>query len=451
MYATTTVNVTEPRDPKRTPKGLDIVMGLATVTSLRPGTDHGNQVQDSTSSPHGSPASPTLATFTTKDSICQQTSLAGTSILDIYFDVLATQLKQQMTRYADDHFTNLTADLALANSSSIDVYKATFLKEMTDQIAKTLMDAKQEFHASTMNPLNTARWTHPPPGTPPRHTSPLTPTTSASPDRGVDPPMRCRGINPPMRCGNDLPDLAGGNFCSNRQHTSLGRSRTHTNNTTARGAKVEADNGKPYKPPNTPDTHTPHHLSRPSPHSHPRLDYMSPRSHSPTMCNDDWQYTTTIVSNKVSSVIVPIVRACTKTTTTNTNDRYNDEFINNNGLYNDIRVDDIGQPLYDDDEFPLTDDDVSVDNDDATTDKDDQTYVDNKDDTNNGDYDNDDYDNNDTGHNNNDGHNDEYNDGYDSYDDGYDNYGYDSYNDNYSRGCSPKNVIFSNGLKIISE
>ena len=127
-------------------------MGLAIVTSLRPGTDHGNQVQDSTFSPCISPASPTLATFTTDDNACQQTSLAGTLVLDVFFDVLTTQLQQRIARYADDHFTKLTADLTLANSSSIDAYKATFLQEMTDLIAKTLMDAKQEFHALTMDP-----------------------------------------------------------------------------------------------------------------------------------------------------------------------------------------------------------------------------------------------------------------------------------------------------------
>ena len=84
-------------------------MGLAIVTSLRPGTDHGNQVQDSTSSPRSSPASPTLATFTTDDNVCQQTSLVGTLVLDVFFDVLATQLQQQMARYADNHLTKLTA------------------------------------------------------------------------------------------------------------------------------------------------------------------------------------------------------------------------------------------------------------------------------------------------------------------------------------------------------
>ena len=102
-------------------------MGLAIVTSLRLGTDHGNQVQDSTSSPRGSPASPTLADFTTDDNVCQQTSLAGTSVQDVRFDVLATQLQQRMARYADDHFTKLTADLTLANSSSIDALQVTFL------------------------------------------------------------------------------------------------------------------------------------------------------------------------------------------------------------------------------------------------------------------------------------------------------------------------------------
>jgi len=387
MYATTTVNVAGPRDPKQTPKGSDIVMGLAIVTSLRPGTDHGNQVQDSTSLPRSSPASPTLANFTTDDNVCQQTSLAGTLVLDVCFDVLATQLQQHMARYADNNFTKLTADLTLANSSSIDAYKATLLQEMTDQIAKTLMDAKQEFHALTMDTLNTAHRAHP--GAPPGHTSPLTPASSASPGRGMDPLMCCgRGINPPMRCGDNLPDLAGGDVCSDRQHTNIGWSCTHTNNTKARGAKVEADNGAAYEPPETPDTHTHHHLARPSPNSHPPLDYVSPCSCSPTVCNDDRQYTTTIVSNKVSSVIVPIVRACMKTTTTNTNDGYNDECINDNGLYNDICVNDDGNPLYDNDGFPLTYNNVLVDNDDATTNKDDETYVDDKDDTDNNNYDN---------------------------------------------------------------
>jgi hypothetical protein len=86
-------------------------MGLAIVTLLRPGTEHGNQVQDSSSSLRCSPASPTLATFTTDDNVCQHTSLAGTLVLDVRFDVLATQLQQQMARYADNHFTKLTADL----------------------------------------------------------------------------------------------------------------------------------------------------------------------------------------------------------------------------------------------------------------------------------------------------------------------------------------------------
>jgi hypothetical protein len=55
-----------------------------------------------------------------------------------------------MARYANDHFTKLTADLTLANSSSIDALQVTFLQEMTDQIAKALMDEKRKFNALVM-------------------------------------------------------------------------------------------------------------------------------------------------------------------------------------------------------------------------------------------------------------------------------------------------------------
>jgi len=209
---------------------------------------------------------------------------------------------------------------------------------------------------------------------------------------------------------------------------------------------------------------------------------------------DDRQYTTTIASTKVplvesnnastslrhglsdeaSSAIVPIMRACIKSTTTNTNDGYNDtgcddsghpyddeescvnvnvnppmddvnppvddnngnplddvdgnpldadglnddgynndEYVDDNGHNNDECVDNNGNPMDDVDGNPLGDDAASVNNDDTTTNDDDQTDVDNDKQFEN-DTNNNAYNHNDAGHDYNDGHNNNYNNGYDN-------------------------------------
>ena len=93
---------------------------------------------------------------------------------------------------------------------------------------------------------------------------------------------------------------------------------------------------------------------------------------------DDWLYTTTIVSDKVISVIVPIVGACIKTITTNTidgntNDGYNDTGCNDSGhLYDgeeSYANGDVKPPVDNDDKNPLDDEDGNpVDDDDVSSD-----------------------------------------------------------------------------------
>ena len=79
------------------------------------------------------------------------------------------------------------------------------------------------------------------------------------------------------------------------------------------------------------------------------MDY---ETESDNTLEDDWQYTTTIapsvestnartplwhgLSDEVSSVPVPIVRACIKGTTINNNDRYNDSGCDDDGGYEDV-------------------------------------------------------------------------------------------------------------------
>jgi hypothetical protein len=63
---------------------------------------------------------------------------------------------------------------------------------------------------------------------------------------------------------------------------------------------------------------------------------------------DNWKYTTTILSDNVNSRTVPIVRACVKSTTININNGYEDNGCTDIGF------------SYDDDECVEHDDDVIV-------------------------------------------------------------------------------------------